>query len=550
MFKIDFRKSAALFAVAIALAVVATVLLFPNEVMAFAAGGSHSALFTASAVLIALRSEHSDLVAKAAAKIAEVKSGLAADVVARIETDHAALVRDAKAVEAKITAEEARIAAPPPAAKPWAEAFYLSAADSGLQLADINKIVLASTSHEAAKDALITAMAAAQNAGKPGAGGNATVTVEASQKFVAGVTSAILAKIPMLRTKKGKLPEGAEHNEFSAYSMRELARMSLEIRGMRNIPRDPMQMIASAFAPVFMAGAASTSDFANILANIANKSLLKGYEEAPETFQVWTGTGILTDFKPAKAVDLGLFPSLSQVDEGAEYSYASMSDRGVTRMLATYGKMFPITRQAVINDDLSAFTKIPAKMGNAAKRTIGNLVYAVLTSNANAPDGVALFHAATHKNLATGGGSAISATSLDAGRAAMGRQTDPDNIKQGLNISPAYCLVPKTLQGTANQIFASQAEPGQENPAVANRVANMAEVVAESRLDVASTAAWYLAANPNQYDTLDVEYLNGVQAPVLEQREGWNVDGLEFKVRIDAGVTLKDFRGFYKGAGS
>jgi hypothetical protein len=315
-------------------------------------------------------------------------------------------------------------------------------------------------------------------------------------------------------------------------------------------------MIGSAFAPVIMAGAMTTSDFSNILANIAHKSLLKGYEEAPETFQVWTGVGLLTDFKPAKAVDLGLFPSLTQVDEGAEYSYAAMSDRGVTRMLATYGKMFAISRQAIINDDLSAFTKIPAKMGNASKRTIGNLVYAVLTSNANAPDGNPLFAnsgsvAANHKNLAaSGAGSVFSASSLDAGRASMGKQTDPDNIKQGLNISPAYALVPKALQGTANQTFASQSEPGQENPAVANRVANMAEVVAESRLDVASTTAWYLAANPNQYDTLDVEYLNGVQAPVLEQKEGWNVDGVEFKVRIDAGVTLKDFRGLYKSPGA
>jgi phage major head subunit gpT-like protein len=59
-----------------------------------------------------------------------------------------------------------------------------------------------------------------------------------------------------------------------------------------------------------------------------------------------------------------------------------MSDRGVNLVLATYGKIFPITRQAIINDDLGAFTKVPAKMGTAAKRTIGNLVYAILTSNA------------------------------------------------------------------------------------------------------------------------------------------------------------------------
>lgn len=512
----------------------------------------HDGLATASAALVALRAEHVNIVAGIKAKFAEIKDGLATDVLAKIEKEHADLVTKRDEIEAKIAAEEQKIAdagKPTASAKPWTEQFYMSASVSGLALADLNKIVTASATHEAAKDALIDAMAKVQNADKPGAGGNASVGVEARDKFVTGVSRAIIAKVPMFRQKGGKLPEDGEHNEFSAYSMRELARMSLEVRGIRDIPRDPMEMVAAAFRPVIMAGAMSTSDFSNILANVANKALLKGYEESPETFQTWTGVGVLTDFKPAKSVDLGLFPSLSQVDEGAEYSYASMSDRGVSRMLATYGKLFAITRQAIINDDLSAFTKIPAKMGNASKRTIGNLVYAVLTSNAVAPDGTALFHA-NHKNLATGAGSVLAPDSLDAGRAAMGKQADPDNIKQGLNIRPAYCLVPITLQGKANQIFASQAEPGQDNPAVANRVAGMAEVVPEARLDVNSTAAWYLAANPNQYDTLDVEYLNGVQAPVLEQKEGWNVDGVEFKVRIDAGVTLKDFRGFYKGAGA
>ena len=42
---------------------------------------------------------------------------------------------------------------------------------------------------------------------------------------------------------------------------------------------------------------------------------------------------------------------------------------GESIQLATYGKMFSITRQAIINDDLTAFTDIPRKMGRAAART-------------------------------------------------------------------------------------------------------------------------------------------------------------------------------------
>lgn len=521
-------------AVLIAAVILCVVYLAPD---AAHAGG----LFAANAALLALRSEHTDIVAKAAAKIAEVKPGLTAEATAKIETDHQALLAQAKTIDDRIKAIETEPA--PAAGKAWACSFYASAEASGVALKDLNEIVMKSATHDAAKDALIDAMAKG-NANLPGPnGGHITLGTEDTEKFVTGVTRALVAKASMFKKEDG------ERNEFSSLSLRELARMSLDRRGVREMPHDPMMMIQAAMNPVIMQGAMSTSDFANILANVANKSLLKGYEEAPENFDKWTAKGQLSDFKTAKRVDLGLFPSLAQVDEGSEYSYGTLSDRGVSLVLATYGKLFPITRQSIINDDLGAFTKIPLRMGQAAKRTIANLVYAVLTANPTMADSVALFHA-THTNLLTGGTSVLSADSLDLGRATMAKQKDPDNIKQGLNIRPRYWIGPVGLQGKANQLFASQAEPGQENPAVANRVANMAEVITDARLDVASATAWYLSGDPSSYDTIEVDYLNGNEAPVLEQREGWNIDGVEFKVRMDAGVNLLDFRALLKSNGA
>lgn len=55
------------------------------------------------------------------------------------------------------------------------------------------------------------------------------------------------------------------------------------------------------------------------------------------------------------------------------------------------------------------------KMGRAAKATIGDLVYAILTKNPKLSDGKALFHA-DHKNLSTG---AISVSSTDDARKLM-----------------------------------------------------------------------------------------------------------------------------------
>ena len=37
---------------------------------------------------------------------------------------------------------------------------------------------------------------------------------------------------------------------------------------------------------------------------------------------------------------------------------------------------------------------------------------------------------------------------------------------------------------------------------------------------------------------------------MIDQQDGWKVDGVEFKVRIDAAVKALDFRGLYKYAGA
>ncbi|RWI85172.1 hypothetical protein [Mesorhizobium sp.] len=247
-----------------------------------------------------------------------------------------------------------------------------------------------------------------------------------------------------------------------------------------------------------------------------------------------------------KRIDLNLFPSLSVVPEGAEYTYGTIGDRAETIQLATYGKMFSITRQAIINDDLNAFTKIPSRMGRAARRTIGNLVYAVVTDNAAMADGITLFHA-DHGNSGTG---AFTMTAVDAGRTAMALQQDPDShATGGLNIRPAYALVPVEIEGKAKALMAAEFDPTgtQRNP---NTVRGLVTVVPEARLSTHSAVKWYLAANPNQHDTIEVAYLNGNSNPVLEQRDGWNVDGVEFKVRIDAGVKALDYRGLFYSTGS
>jgi len=329
--------------------------------------------------------------------------------------------------------------------------------------------------------------------------------------------------------------EVVRDNVYNGMTLREYARMSLTERGIGVASYNPMQMVGFALTH-------STSDFGNILLDVANKALLQGWEEAEETFELWTKKGSLSDFKTAHRVGMGGFPSLRQVREGAEYKYVTTSDKGETIALATYGEIFSITRQAIINDDLNQLTDVPTKMGRAAKATIGDLVYAVLIENPKLSDGKALF-SADHKNLSTG---AIDVTSLDKARQLMRVQKEGE---RSLNIRPAYVLVPTVLETLASQTIKSASVKGADvNAGIENPIRNFAEIISEPRLDDADPAAWYLAARKGS-DTIEVAYLNGVDTPYIDQQEGFTTDGVATKVRIDAGVAPLDYRGLVKSSG-
>lgn len=369
----------------------------------------------------------------------------------------------------------------------------------------------------------------------PLAGGYISTVEDEGDKQIKAATQALMAR--------AGLDKFDTANPSRGDSLLDIARASLSRKGINARGLDKMEIVAAAFTH-------STSDFTNLLANVANKSMLKGVEEAEETFQLWTSRGELTDFRPSSRVSINSFGSLPLVAEGGEYKLGTLGDRGQKVVLGKYGRRFNITREAIINDDVAAFTKIPRVMGRAAIRTVGDLVYAVLN---NAPimdeTGLALFHA-THANLLTGG--AISTATVDAMRVAMAKQQLPGQTSGGSNIRLSYLLVPVALEGTAKVVRDSEYEVGAatKNNTTPNTVRNTFEVISDARLDAASATAWYGAGNGNVNDTIEVSYLNGNDRPTLEQQNGWTIDGVEFKVRMEATAAPLDFRALAKNPGA
>lgn len=353
-----------------------------------------------------------------------------------------------------------------------------------------------------------------------------------SDKFRSAAQDAVLmaAGIPVAEPAAGA-------QELRGYSMIEMARESLRRESGSTVNfGDNMELARAAIN--------STSTFPAIMSNLANKSVMVGFNEAETTYQIWAGKGSNRDFKEAARVALSEAGTLELVPEGGQFKQDSFGEASARTKVATYGKLFSLTRQAIINDDLGLFSKIATKYGSAAKRLVNKMVYAQLTGNVKMQDNVALFDT-KHGNVA-GTGEALSVKAIAKAITAMRRQKGIQG-EATLNITPKYLVVPPELEMTAYQIVNSTAAVDGVNSGVANPYKGRFIVVADAELT--DPDAWYLVADATQHDTIEVTYLNGVETPRLETRQGFDVDGIEYKVAFDCGVSALDFRGLYKNAG-
>lgn len=362
------------------------------------------------------------------------------------------------------------------------------------------------------------------------------VTAETARprEFVAAAKDALL----MRNGIKVENPSPAAR-DLKNMSIVAMAECCLSMAGAPAQGGDPRRIISAAFSH-------STSDFPHLLSGVAQKSLMKGFEDEPASHTAWVNIVDVKDFKDIQRVQRSEAPSLLEVPEGAEYTEGSFGERRENYRMKTHGRLFGISLHALINDDLGAFTTLPQAFGASGRRLEADHVYKILTDNPDMSDGTPLFHA-DHGNLKTGGGG-IDFASLSEARAVMRRQRGQNGAI--LNIVPRYLIVPASLEGEAEVLLASFSRPGQDNPGVVNsEFVRSLVLVVDPRLDEDDENAWYLAGSTSQVDTVELAYLEGQRGIYYEEREGWEVDGLAVKARLDFGTKAIDWKGLYKNDG-
>ena len=399
----------------------------------------------------------------------------------------------------------------------------------GVSDTDLDNAIRSGTTVDAFRAQVMDSLARREQAEQPQTHGSVTILRDEGQTRADSVTEYLLYRVS---PNRHKLTERAR--SFVGCSMVELAREF--VGGARGLDR----------AEIVRRAMHTTSDFPYVLGNTLRRTLRDSYESVALTFTPFSRRGTLADFRETSRVRLGAAPTLLKVNEAGEIKPGTFKDTGASIQLETYARQLRVTRQMLINDDLSAFTQIPIAFGGAAARLQNDIVWGLLTSNPVLGDGKELFHA-DHGNLAASG-TALSVTSVNAADAAMGKQQDDNGAD--LNLMLRWLLAPRELRAKVDGIVAGKVVPTKTEDAVPAYMTDLG-YVSDGRLSRASSTAWYGVCDPNAFDTIEYAYLEGeegIQTTDMEKVQG--VDGLAMEARLDFAAAVIDYRGLYKNPGA
>lgn len=512
------------------------------------------------APLATLRTQHTEAVRAAEALEASITDGMAEADVTRIRGEHATAVQRASDLQRQIaeaeTAERAAQttqqatttspAAPAPSAPTAEEAIATErrrisdiralGTRANLPADQVNTAIDGGETVEAFRVRAFDVLAE-RSRQAPTASVNASITRDERDVFRRNMAGAIVARLARAAGDRNvHIPEASR-----AYGEMGFAEMAAEAIGHRGHLRTARQVVE-----VFERAFHSTSDFPGIFTDAMNVRLLARYMAATPAFRLFCARYNANDFRQQNVVRAGDFPSLQRIDETGEIKRGTFSESKEPFQVYPYGVMLNISRQMLVNDNLSAIDQVLGSSGERVTDWENAQAFALLVSASNAgptlvTDNTAVF-ATGHDNHVTSG-TAISVTSVGLGTAAMSKKTSLDGIK--LNLEPAVLMTGPDRYTEAAQLVAAI------TPATVSAVVPdyMKRLLAAKDANISGNH-WYLFADVNKAPCFVYGNLQGFEGPRLSTDDPFTVQGVSIKLEHDFGVGAIDYRGAYHNAGA
>jgi hypothetical protein len=325
--------------------------------------------------------------------------------------------------------------------------------------------------------------------------------------------------------------------QYAGLSLVEMARESLRSNGISTTGLSAASVVARATG---MVGLHSTSDFALALGDSVGRVLVASYRAAPSPLLQIVRRVEVPDFRTRQTVRMTAALGLERVNEAGEFRGGSISEAGESYSVRTFGKIIGLTRQAIVNDDLNALGTIPAMMGTAAANFVSQFAATLLASNPVMADGEQVFSAA-HGNVGTPAAD-LDVDTLSEARLLMRSQRD--DAGEIVGVRPAFLIVSPPRETQAEAILASIAAT---TVADVNPFAGGLQLIVEPRL---AGDRWYLAAEPAVMPSIELASLAGEAEPQVITENGFDIDGVRWRVRLDLGGGVIDYRGLVTNAGA
>lgn len=314
-------------------------------------------------------------------------------------------------------------------------------------------------------------------------------------------------------------------------------------QGDRTFRHDPQGMLKAAFSTLSLPG---------IMSNVANKFLLAGFMNVDQVYSLIAAKRSVPDFKTVTSYRMNGSFVFDEVGPTGKLKHDETSEESYTNAVKSYGRMFAITRQDLINDDLGALTAVPQRIGRGAGLKLNKVFWTLFVNNSTQ-------FASGNLNYFEGAATNLQSSSLATAERTFRDQVDADG--EPLGIDPAILLVPTALSRTAAELMqsglfvAGGGATGSQIPS-ANTFQGAYTVASTPYLSNSgytgySSTAWYLLANASDMPVVEIAYLNGVESPTVETAEAdFNTLGIQMRGYFDFGVAWQDVRGGVKSKGA
>lgn len=396
--------------------------------------------------------------------------------------------------------------------------------------AELDRMIDDGTSLDVANRAIMASVAAAQPRGV-----RAEIRRDEGETQIEGLIGALMHRAaPHVYALEGP------SEQFRGIRLRSLA---MHLAG-RSGGFNEVEIIRSGMrSTTIMSGAQGVSDFSYITTEVMNRTLRDAYARRPSTWRRISRQRSAADFREMHSITSGGDFQLKPVGESGEYLQSTITDEAQGLKVAKYGRQINLTFEAIINDDMGVFERLPTDYARAASTLESKTAWSVIRGNATLKGGKSLFHA-DHGNI--GDGADINVTTVGDGRKAMWEQraagsNDKDDF---LMISPDLLFVPPELETAAGQFVAATAATKSED---VNPYSSTVSPIVEPSLGASaggSDSTWYLFAS--DMPVLEHAYLDGYEAPTVMTKEGMNPDGVNMIARHIFGASPVEYRGAYR----